>query len=383
MSGAKTDFDHWIDRRGSDSIKWSRYAGRDVLPMWVADMDFAAPPVVIAALQERVAQGMFGYGSQTAESTEAILQALARDYGWAVAPDWLVPLPGLVCGLNVAARTVGEPGDAILTTTPIYPPFMSAPRHQERETITVALAETAAGWTWDWAAMEAAVTPRTKAIELCHPHNPTGRVWRIDELERLAEFVLRHDLIVISDEIHCDLILEPGLRHQPLALAVPALASRCITLMAPSKTYNIAGLGASFAVIADVSLRRRFQRAMAGIVPHINVLGLVACAAAYAHGAAWRAELLDYLRGNRERVMQELDGYRGLRVTRPEATFLAWIDCRGAGIDKPYAFFEAAGVGLSDGVEFGLPGFVRLNFGCPRAMLDEALLRMKGALGKG
>ena len=184
---------------------------------------------------------------------------------------------------------------------------------------------------------------------------------------------------MISDEIHCDLILEPGLRHQPFALAVPALAHRSITLMAPSKTYNIAGLGASFAIIPESGLRRRFELAMAGIVPHVNVLGLAACAAAYAHGEPWRAALLDYLRDNRDRVMITLDGYRGLRVTRPEATFLAWIDCRDAGIKRPQLFFEQAGVGLSDGAEFGLPGFVRLNFGCPSRTLNAALTRMRDA----
>ena len=182
------DFDSVIERRHSDSIKWSRYAGRDILPLWVADMDFTSPPAVIKALQQRVAEGVFGYGGPTAEVTEAILLAMARDYGWAVAPEWLVPLPGLVAGLNVAARAVGEPGDALLTVSPIYPPFLSAPRHQQRDTIAVPLQETGLGWEWDWPAMEAAVTPRTRAIELCHPHNPTGRVWRADELDMLGDF---------------------------------------------------------------------------------------------------------------------------------------------------------------------------------------------------
>lgn len=377
------DFDTVIERRHSDSIKWSRYAGRDILPLWVADMDFASPPAVISALQARVAEGIFGYGGPTPLVVEAILQALARDYGWAVAPDWLVPLPGLVSGLNIAARAVGEPGDALLTVTPIYPPFLSAPRHQERETIAVPLRQTGLGWSWDWPAMAAAVTPRTRAIELCHPHNPTGRVWRADELEQLAMFAEQHGLVVISDEIHCDLILEPGLRHQPFALAAPTLAHRSITLMAPSKTYNIAGLGASFAIIPDATLRRAFEHALAGIVPHVNVLALTACAAAYAHGAGWRTELLEYLRGNRDRVLDQLDGYRGLQVSRPEATFLAWIDCRGSRLKQPQRFFEEAGVGLSDGADFGLPGFVRLNFGCPRQTLDEALARMRDALSQG
>lgn len=375
----KYDFDTPVERRHGDSIKWNRYAGRDVLPMWVADMDFASPPEVIAALRERVAHGVFGYGDLTPTATEAVLLALARDYGWGVAPEWLVPLPGLVSGLNVAARAIGEPGDAIITATPIYPPFVSAPRHQDREVIAVPLDENN-NWQWDWRAMRQALTPRTRGLFVCHPHNPTGRVWRNKELRELADFAAENTLIVVSDEIHCDLILEPELRHQPLALAHPEIAARTITLMAPSKTYNIAGLGAAFAVIPDAGLRRAFQRALAGIVPHVNVLGMAACVAAYSHGRQWREQLLDYLRVNRQILASKLDGYGGLIVGWPEATFLAWIDCRQTKLASPHKAFEAAGVGLSDGADFGLPGFVRLNFGCPQATLLQAINRMRAAL---
>jgi cystathionine beta-lyase len=370
-------FDNPPDRRGSDSLKWKKYAGRDILPMWVADMDFAAPPVVLEALQARLAHGVFGYGAPP-EFAPVIADALLRDYGWTVQPDWIVPLPGLVCGLNVAARAMGGEGDALLTATPVYPHLFSSAVNQGRESLRIGL-DAAHDWTWDLQALRAATTARTRGLMLCHPHNPIGRVWNAGELQAIADHAAAHDLIVVSDEIHCDLILEPGLRHRPFALTSPDAAARSITLMAPSKTYNIPGLGAAFAVIPSDSLRRRFQQAMAGIVPHVNLLGFAATVAAYRDGAAWRAELLDYLRANRERVLA-LDGVGGLRVVKPEATYLAWIDCRALGVDDPQRFFEEAGVGLSPGRDFGAEGFVRLNFGCSRALLEEALRRMRAAV---
>jgi cystathionine beta-lyase len=251
----------------------------------------------------------------------------------------------------------------------------------ERECVRVPLDEQR-NWSWDIAAVAAAHTPATRGLFLCHPHNPVGRVWTGTELDAIAAYAERHDLVVVSDEIHCDLILEPGLRHMPFALRSPDAAARTITLMAPSKTYNIPGLGAAFAVIPSDSLRRRFHAAMAGIVPYTNILGLTATIAAYAHGEPWRAALLDYLRRNRDAVMT-LDGIEGLRVIRPEATYLAWLDCRELDVENPLAFFEQAGVGLSDGQDFGRDGFLRLNFGCTAATLQDALQRMRTALERG
>lgn len=377
-------FDTPIDRRHTDSIKWAKYAGRrsasgeEILPMWVADMDFAAPPEVIDALQQRVAHGVFGYGHTSTEFTNAIIHAMQRDYGWQIQADWIVPLSGLVSGLNVAARSIGNRGDAIVTATPVYPALFTSAVYMERECIRVPLDETR-NWSWDMAAVEAAHTPRTKGLMLCHPHNPIGRVWTEAELKGIADYAEKHDLVVVSDEIHCDLILEPGLRHQPFALLSPDIAQRTITIMAPSKTYNIPGLGVAFAIIANDTLRRRFHAAMAGITPHPNILGMTATLAAYQHGVPWRTALLEYLRTSRERVMT-LHGMNGLRVIRPEATYLAWLDCRDTGIDNPLAFFEAAGVGLSDGRDFGREGFLRLNFGCPLATLEEGVRRIRAAL---
>lgn len=352
--------------------------------MWVADMDFSAPPVVLEALGSRLAHGVFGYPRVTDDVRDAVLLHLKRDLGWSVAPEWLVWLPGLVTGLNVCCRAVGESGDAVVTATPIYPPFMSAPKLSDRQLQTVPLTTAHDEWCWDLEALAAATDARTRLLMLCNPHNPVGRVWRKDELEALALMAERHDWIICSDDIHCELLLEPGVRYTPIATLSPEVARRTITLLAPSKTYNIPGLGAAFAVIPDAALRRRFERVVAGIVPHINVLGYTAMAAAYRHGVPWRDALLDHLRGNRDYLTSALNKVPDLKLQTPEATYLAWIDA--SGLDLPVGqsaarFFEAAGVGLSPGEDF-LPGatdHVRLNFGCTRATLDEAIRRITKA----
>ena len=365
-------FDAPVERRGSDSVKWGRYAGRDVLPLWVADMDFAAPPVVLDALRQRIEHGVFGYGQPTLEAEESVLAHLESEYGWRIEREWIVWLPGLVTGLNVACRAVDG---GVLTAAPVYPPFFSAPRHFARPLARVDLVCSDGRWGWDWDALQGGVAPETRLFLFCHPHNPVGRCWDETELRRLAEFAERNDLVVCSDEIHCGLILDEGRRHLPFASLGPDTARRTITLMAPSKTFNIPGLGCAFAVIADPVLRRRFQRAMDGIVPHVNVLGFVACAAAYRHGAGWHRELVVYLRGNRDRVTAAVNAEKRVKMAPVEATYLAWIDVRGLGLANPAAHFEAHGLGLSDGADFGAPGWLRLNFGCPRATLDEALRR--------
>ena len=373
------DFDQAPDRRNGDSLKWNKYAGRDILPLWVADMDFSAPPPVLDALQRRVAQGCLGYPIPWAGLIDTVLEHLQRAYAWSVKPEWLVWLPGLVPGINVACRAVD--GD-VITATPVYPPFLSAPGLAGKKLAAVPLCFEGDRWGWDFSVLEAALTPETRLLLLCHPHNPVGRVWDADELAKLAEFCTRNDLTVCSDEIHCDLILEPGLAHAPFATVNAEIAGRSITLMAPSKTYNIPGLGCSFAVIPDAALRHRFTGAMRGIVPDANVLGLVAAEAAYRDGEDWRRALVDVLRRNRDRVQSAVAAMPGLRMTPIEATYLAWIDARGLDVADPVAFFEAAGVGLSNGRDFGLPGWVRLNFGCTPKLLDEALERMKTACSR-
>lgn len=403
--GPGFDFDLAVDRRGTASFKWDRYGDQEVIPLWVADMDFHSPPVVVAALHERVAHGVFGYSHATDELEATVQTMLARDYSWKVPVPWLVWLPGLVSGLNVVCRTVGAQGDEVATFVPVYPPFLSAPGFAQRSVVKVPLVLAHAGaapasgeapapsggaasgkaaasdrWDMDLDLLERALTPRTKLLLLCSPHNPVGRVWSRTELEALADVACRRDLVIASDEVHADLVLDEDRRHLPMASLGAEVAARTITLMAPSKTYNVPGLGCSFAIISDPSLRRDFCRAMEGIVPHVNLFGYVAAQAAYEQGGPWLRALLAYLRGNRDLVESEIGAMPGLSVAHVEATYLAWIDARDSGLPDPAKAFERAGVGLSDGAEFGAPGFVRLNFGCAESLLAEGLARMKAAL---
>lgn len=377
------DFDTPIDRRGSASVKWDRYAGRDVLPLWIADMDFAAAPPILEALYQRVDHGVFGYANPPDSLLEAVVAAMKRDYGWRIHAHWIVWLPGLVTGLNVACRAVGKPGDGVFTASPMYQPFFSAPRFAGRDLATARMVRVDNRWEWDFGATEAAIGQNTRLFMLCNPHNPVGRVYSREELLEVAHIAERRDLVIVSDEIHCGLVLDPNRKHQPLAALDKSIAARTITLMAASKTWNLPGLGCAYAIIPDHDLRHRFQMAMRGIVPHVNAMGYAGTEAAYRYGEPWRQALLAYLRGNAARVLEGVNAIPGLTTTPVEATCLAWVDARGLELEHPVAFFEAAGVGLSDGTDFGAPGFLRLNFGCPRSTLDEALRRMAEAVRTG
>lgn len=378
------DFDTPVNRAGTDSQKWQKYAGRDVLPMWVADMDFKCAPAILDALHRRVDHGLFGYARPTKSTLDAVVAAMERNYGWKIDPTWIVWLPGLVVGLNVTAQAFAEPGEEVLTLAPVYPPFMSAPKNSGRVSVTVPWTLGAGRWEIDWDALERAVTPKTKMFFLCNPHNPLARVWRRDELTRLAEFCLKHNLVLCSDEIHCDLILDPALPHVATATLSPEIAARTVTLMAASKTYNVPGLGTALAIIPDSMRRARFVRATAGIVAEANNFGYVACEAAYRDGEPWRQALLAYLRGNRDVILdfvkRELPG---VKIEAPiEATYLAWFNIEALGLADPIAHFEKHGVGLSECSYFGAKkgSHVRMNFGCTRATLTEGLRRMKAAL---
>jgi len=370
------DFDPVIDRQPFHSLKWERYRGRDVLPLWVADMDFAVPPAVTRALAAQVEHGIFGYTLPSPTLTAATVAYLQRHYDWTVEASSIVWLGGLVSGLNLAVRAGSAPGDGVAVFSPIYPPFLSAPGLQERRAVVLPLVAEAMHYRIDFAALEAAFAAGVRLLLFCHPHNPVGRVWEDAELTRLAELLVRYDVVVCSDDIHCDLILDADRRHRPLALW-PGIAPRSITLMGPGKTFNIAGLGLAYAIIPDAALRRRFRAAMQGLVPHPCGIAYAALEACLNEGEPWRQALLDYLRGNRERVATALAAM-GLPATPVQATFLSWFDARG--IPDAHRLFEQHGVGLSDGEAFGTPGFLRLNFGCPRATLDEALARMQRAL---
>ena len=376
------DFDTPVERRGTASMKWDKYKGRDIIPMWLADMDFASPPAVIRAMRRRVEYGVFGYTLTPDELNDQVIAMLEQTYAWSVLPEWLVWLPGLVTGLNVACRAVGDEGDDVMTAVPVYPPFLSAATLSRRGLIKVPLMETDNHWLFDFNRLEQMVTDKTRLFILCNPHNPVGRVYTRNELANLAAFCNRHDIAICADEIHCDLILDKEKVHIPIATLGPEVAARTITMMAPSKTFNLPGLGCAFAVISDQKLRRRFKRAMAGIVPRPNVLGYVAAMAAFSECADWHAALLDYLRGNLETVTRAIEQMAPFSIAPVEATYLAWIDMRASGIENPVRFFEDAGVGLQDGIEFEGPGFARLNFGCSRSLLEKALARMQTAMEK-
>ncbi|WP_413503828.1 MalY/PatB family protein [Serratia grimesii] len=370
------NFDQWVDRSHSDSVKWDKYRDRDIIPLWVADTDFPSPPAIIAALQQRVAHAVFGYGHPSPELIEVFTQRMLERYGWRINPEWLIFLLGLVCGLNLCVRAFTAEGEGTLAPSPIYPPFRKAAKFAGRSQLPIPLTLEDKRWVLDLTAITGQLNGREKLLLLCNPQNPGGTVYRRQELLQQHAFAQRHDLIVCSDEIHCDLLLEPGCQHIPFATLNEDASQRSITLMSPSKTFNIAGLGASMALVPNTALRQKLIRTRSGIVPEVDILALVAAQAAYQHGQDWLDELLVYLRANRDLVTERINAIPGLQLQPIEATYLAWIDCSQLAVDNPHAFFEQAGVGLSPGLDFGNRHFVRLNFGCRRELLSQALDRM-------
>lgn len=376
------DFDTPIDRTGTSSMKWQKYENTDILPMWVADMDFNAPPEIILALKNRLSHGIFGYTLVPDIVNQIIVERMAALYQWQIQTDWILWVPGVVSGLNIACRSCGQPSDAIVTTTPIYPPFLSAPSHSGRPLVSIPMREVNNRATFDFDRIETAFKNGASLILLCSPYNPCGTLFTKSELETLVNLCNRYDVNLCSDEIHSDFVLDDHNRHIPTATISDAAADRTITLMAPSKTYNIPGLGASFAVIPNPELRNAFKRHSAGIVPDVNLLGFTATQAAYEKCDSWLEQLIRYLKTNRDRVVERVRKMDGCRINPIDATYLAWIDVRDLELDDPVGFFEAGGVGLSDGKYFGQKGFVRLNFGCPASLLETGLTRMENALSK-
>ena len=374
------DFDEVIDRRGTAAVKWDKYPGRDIIPMWVADMDFRSAPAIVEALKRRAEHGVFGYTDPPQELGDAIVAALERDHNWKIRHEWLMWLPGLVSGINLVCRAIGEESDDVVTAVPVYHPFLSGPVHQHRTVTRIPMRLDGTKWVWDLERLESAITSRTRLLLLCNPHNPVGRVFSRSELSDLARIAEKYDLVISSDEIHCGLALDADKPHVPIATLGEDIAARTITLMAASKTFNLPGLGCAFAVVPSSELRARLVRAAAGILPRANAMGLVATLAAYRDSRGWQRALVDYLRANRDLVIDRIGAMPHLSVTPIEATYLAWIRVDSPTIQDPVLFFEEAGVGLYDGRVFGAAGHVRLNFGCPRSSLKEALMRMASAL---
>jgi cystathionine beta-lyase len=378
------DFDRLPNRRASESAKWGHF-GEEVLPMWVADMDFCSPPAVIDNLRARVDHGVFGYPQPPAGLKESVAAWFFKRHAWEVTPEALIFLPGVVTGFNLAAHAVTRPGDGVLLQTPTYGPFFGVAKNASLIQQEMELSRAADGrYSIDFEAFEAAISGRTRIFMLCNPQNPTGRVFRKDELEKMAEICLRNKIVICADEIHHDLVYS-GQRHIPIAALDPEIAANTITLLAPSKTFNIAGLEASVAVIPNPELRKKLEGARQGLAGWVNLMGQIAMRAAYRDGEAWLEALLAYLEANRDYLVDFVTNeLPGVSMAAPEGTYLAWLDCRAAEIEgKPDQFFlEKAKVALNGGEWFGKggEGFVRLNFGCPRAMLAEALARMKSAL---
>lgn len=370
------------DRRGSDSNKWKKYPA-EVLPLWVADMDYAADPSIITAVQERLAHPVLGYGSANDDLRDGLCQAIKRDYDWDIAPEWLVFLPGVEPGFNMALHAFTRPGDGMVQEMPVYAPLQAAARFWQLDHHKVwQQIGTNGRWETDVPAFEAAAA-KSKVMLLCNPQNPTGRVYTREDLAWRAELAIRHDLLVVSDEIHCGLTLD-GRRHIPIASLSPSIAGRSITLMAASKTWNIAGLKAAFAIVPDADIRTRFMNARLGMVDSVNILGLAAMGAAY-QATAWREAIRVQMAANRDLLAALVSEHLPLaRMIPAQAGFLAWIDFSAYEfIEKPAEFFLAsAKVGLSEGSDFGegLQHWVRLNYGCSPEILRDAILRMAAAM---
>ncbi len=374
------NFDQRIDRRHSDSLKWQKYGDRDILPLWIADTDFRSPDCIIDALKQRVEHGIFGYGRSPVELAETVVRRMAERYQWQVEPEWLVFLPGVISGLNLAVRAFTEAHQGTVAPSPIYPPFRLAAKLANRTQINAPLRLENHRWVIKLNQLEAEMSGNEKLLMLCNPQNPGGTVYRREELEEQLRFARQHDLIVCSDEIHSDLLLEPGVSHIPFASLSEDAERRTVTLISPSKTFNIAGLGASVAIIADKDLRTRFQAARQGIVPPVDILSLVAANAAWHGGQSWLDAQLDYLRKSRDLLVKGINAIDGLSVVAPEASYLAWIDASKLNVASPVLFFERHGVGFSAGRDFGDDNFIRFNFGCPRAIIIEAIKRMEKAV---
>jgi len=378
------NFDEVIPRRESDSIKWNLY-DQKVLPFWVADMDFKSPQPVIDALEARIRHGVFGYAAEDKKLKEVIKERLHNLYQWNVLVEEIVFLPGVVNGFNLVIHALTNPGEHILMQPPVYHPFLFAPQNARalRKDLPLKIDQDRI-YHIDFDYFKDSVDSNSGLFLLCNPHNPVGRVFTKDELSKMAEICLENEIFICSDEIHADIIF-PGHKHIPIASLSPEIAKKTITLMAPSKTFNIAGLGCSFAVVQNPELMNRMKLARNGLVSEVNLLGYTAALAAYQHGQEWLSQLLVYLEGNWDTLVNFVEeNLPEIKITPLEGTYLAWLDCRDMKIDgSPYEFFlQEAKVAFNDGKIFGPggEGFVRLNFGCPRSMLMEGLERMKLAV---
>lgn len=377
---ADFSFNEPFERRNTGNVKWDRSG--DALPFWIADMDVRTPNCITQALHNRIEHGFFGYACMTEALLNAIVRYMATRHCAAIEASWILETPGCVPALSLVARAVCRPGDAMMTCTPVYPPIRNVHRDVGCDVIEVPHILADNVWQFDWDAMEKAVTPQTRLFVLCNPQNPLGRVWSQDEILRLARFCERHDLILCSDEIHCDLVLDETVRHfSAMALPEP-LRQRCVTLSAPSKTYNIAGLGFTYSVIPNTNLRERIIATKGCTMSDVNCLAYTAAYAAYTEGEAWRQQLIVHLRHNRDFLCNYIRAHiPAIKLPHIQATYLAWMDCSALGLENPQEFFlNNAGIKLNPGADFGAPQHVRFNFGTTRDTLSCGLIAMAKAL---
>lgn len=372
-------FDEIIDRSSSYAYKWEKYKGRDILPMWIADTEFRCAPAILDTLKERTEHGLMGYTlpAHHAGANQAVVEWLAKQYDWTISPEWIIWTPGVVPAFNVVCKAFCEPDDKVMVQTPNYPPLRAAPKLHGLGRVDIGTVEVEGRWTIDFAELEKqASDPKCKLFIVCNPMNPVGSVLSAEELQRISDICVNNNVMLCSDEIHCDIILDENAKHIP-AGKLTAFKGKAVTLMAASKTFNVAGLGTSFAIIEDANIRQEFSKAAQGIVPWVNVMGLSATQAAFTQCDDWRQELLTYLRGNRDYLAAEIANIDGLKLLTPQATFLAWIDASGLGVDNPQKYFEEKGLGPSPGIDFGDKNYVRINFGCPRSQLEQAVALLK------
>ncbi len=368
------------DRTCTDSSKWRRYRGQDVLPLWVADMDFTVADPILAAVRERVNHGIFGYTDCDEEIDGVVIDYFRRTSGWSIEPEWIVYSPGLGVAIHTVCRLF-ETGDEILTPSPIYHVFRAAPELAGTRRIDIPFRQAEGRWELDPEAIADRSGPRSRVFQLCNPHNPNGKVFSVPELEALAEQCLRNRLLICSDEVHSDLILDPGLKHVPIASLSPEIAAQTVTLASPSKAYNIAGLNFAVAVIPDRKLRERYRNAARGqVVSNLNPLGIAAAKAAWSGSCdGWLRSILDLLRSNRDMLDTAVGKISGIGMTHLASTYLAWIDVSGLGLKDPPAHFESHGLGMSPGAQFGDNSHMRLNFGCSPEMMADAVARLERA----
>ncbi|NBJ12991.1 MalY/PatB family protein [Microvirga arsenatis] len=393
---AASVFDEVPDRKTSNSMKWAygqkllrpEEFAADPLPMWVADMDFRSPQPVIDALHEAVAYGVFGYPGGAPDSyVDAVIGWQAKRFGWEVAKDWIVQTSGIITALKTGIQAFTAPGDSVLIQPPVYARFHNDVLLNGRHLALAPLERTETGYRFDATLFEAAIRGNTKLFILSHPHNPTGNVWSEDELWTMGEICLRHGVLVISDEIHQDLIINPSKRHIPFASLGEAFAQNSITCTAPSKTFNLPGLQSANLFIPNRRIREDFQRQYdRNMFPLVNIMGMVAAEAAYTHGEPWLENLLVYLRQNHARFAMAVNGLSPkIKVLPADSLYLAWMDCRGLGMDADALntfMLTKARLWLDKGQKFGAVGhgYMRVNLGCPRATIDEAIRRLAAAI---